>query len=103
MKAAVVERADCLVVKDIPQPVPGDYDALCELLYGSICTGTDQHIIADKFIWKIKYPLILGHESIGRVVAIGRRVRHLKVGDLVTRVGAPPLPGGDLDALWGGF
>src|SRR5438067_11556857 len=73
------------------------------MLYGSVCTGTDQHIIADRVLWKIKYPTVLGHESIGRVVAVGPRVRHLKVGDLVTRVGTPPSPGGDLDALWGGF
>ena len=103
MKAAIVERPDVLAVRDIPQPQAGDYDALCELLYGATCTGTDQHLIHGRFPWPVHYPTILGHESIGRVVAVGSKVRHLKVGDLVTRVGAPPPPGSGLDVNWGGY
>jgi threonine dehydrogenase-like Zn-dependent dehydrogenase len=36
-------------------------------------------------------------------VEVGRRVRHFKVGDLVTRVGAPAAPGGEYAVYWGGF
>jgi L-iditol 2-dehydrogenase len=101
MKAAVVERPGVLVVRDLPDPVPGDYDALCRLEYGATCTGTDSHVIAGEFPFPIDYPAILGHESVGRVVAVGRKVKNLRVGDLVTRVGAPPAAG--IGICWGGF
>jgi len=38
---------------------------------------------------------------VGRVVKVGAKVRHFKVGDLVTRVGAPG--GNGLNLGWGGF
>lgn len=103
MKAAIVEKPGTLAVREIPAPEPGEYGALCELLYGATCTGTDQHLMAGRFPWPVAYPTILGHESIGRVMATGRRVRHLKRGDLVTRVGAPESPREGLGSNWGGF
>ena len=101
MKAAVIEKPGVLVVRDVPVPPVGEYDALCELLYGATCSGTDQHLIAGRFPWPVRCPTVLGHESIGRVVEVGERVRNLKVGDLVTRVGT--LPVGELSVNWGGF
>ena len=101
MKAAIIERPGVLTVKEIPMPEVGEYDALCELLYGATCTGTDQHLIAGRFPWPVHYPTILGHESVGRVVEVGAKVRHFKVGDLITRVGAPPV--GEYSVNWGGF
>jgi L-iditol 2-dehydrogenase len=103
MKAAIVEQPGVLVVRDIPAPQVGDYDALCEMLYGATCTGTDQHLIAGRFPWPVRYPTILGHESIGRGREVGKRVRNFKPGDLLTRVGTPaPLDSG-LDVIWGGY
>lgn len=103
MKAAIVEQPGVLVVRDIPMPEMGEYDALCELLYGATCTGTDQHLIHGRFPWPVHYPTILGHESIGRVVAAGSKVRNYRVGDLVTRVGTPAPPDSGLDVNWGGY
>ncbi len=103
MKAALVESPGVLAVRDIPAPTPGPYDALCELLYGATCTGTDQHILYGRFFLPVRYPTVLGHESIGRVVEVGAKVRHLRTGDLVTRVGTPPSPTGEYRAHWGGF
>lgn len=102
MRAAIVEQPGALTVGDIPQPVPGDYQVLCRMLYGATCTGTDQHVIYGRLPWSITYPTVLGHESIGQVVELGPKVRHLKVGDMLTRVGAP-APGNGLSATWGGF
>lgn len=102
MKAAIVESPGRLVVRDLPEPVPGPYEVLTEQLFGSICAATDRHLIAGELpIPGISYPLILGHESIGRVVETGPGVRHLKPGDLVTRTGAPALEG--CQPFWGGF
>jgi len=101
MKAAIVETPDQLVVRDVPRPAPGEYDALCQLLYGATCSGTDWHIIRGRFPFPVQYPTVLGHESIGRVVEVGPKVRNLEAGDLVTRVGTPPV--GQINVNWGGF
>jgi threonine dehydrogenase-like Zn-dependent dehydrogenase len=103
MKAAIVESPGRLVVRQIPEPTGGEYDALCELLFGATCTGTDQHIIDNCLPWEISYPTVLGHESIGRVVKVGSKVRHFRVGDVVTRVGTPPPNDGSATVTWGGF
>jgi L-iditol 2-dehydrogenase len=102
MLAAIVEAPGRLVVRDLPLPVPGPYDVLTEQLFGSICAATDRHLIAGELpIPGIAYPLILGHESIGRVIEAGSKVRNLRPGDLVTRTGAPALDG--CQPFWGGF
>ncbi len=103
MKAAIVEQYGSITIRDLPEPTVGDYTALCELLYGATCTGTDTHLIEGHapFCNWVKLPFILGHESVGRVVKLGRKVRHYKLGDLVTRVGAPAEHG--LNVGWGGF
>ncbi|MCE9590229.1 MAG: alcohol dehydrogenase catalytic domain-containing protein [Planctomycetes bacterium] len=102
MKAAIVLEPGKLTVRDVAEPQIGDYDALCELLYGATCSGTDTHLIKGHFPWPIKYPTVLGHESVGRVVKVGPKVRHFKIGDLVTRVGTTP-PDSSLNVTWGGF
>jgi 2-desacetyl-2-hydroxyethyl bacteriochlorophyllide A dehydrogenase len=102
MKAAIVEAPGKLVIRDLSDPTPGPYEALTEQLFGSICAATDRHLIAGELpIPGISYPLILGHESIGRVVEVGAKVQNLKPGDLVTRTGAPALDG--CQPFWGGF
>ncbi|HUX00200.1 MAG: zinc-binding dehydrogenase [Phycisphaerae bacterium] len=103
MKAAVIEKFGSIVVRQVPEPVPGDYDALCELLYGVTCTGTDTHIIDGVFPWTQPLPTVLGHESVGRVVAVGRKVRNYRPGDLVTRVGTTASADGKISVTWGGF
>lgn len=103
MKAAIVEAPGKLVVRDIPEPEYGPYEARCELLFGAVCGGTDTHLANGHapFCNWVKTPFILGHESIGRVVAVGSRVRNLKTGDTITRVGCPAV--GDVTPGWGGF
>jgi L-iditol 2-dehydrogenase len=101
MKAAVVHGPGQLRVEDMPEPHAGEYDALCELLFGATCTGTDSHIIDGSFPWTSPLPTVLGHESVGRVLSVGAKVRHYRPGDLVTRVGTPPA--GGVSVTWGGF
>lgn len=103
MKAAIIEKHGNLVVKDIAEPTMGDYEARCELLYGATCTGTDSHIIDGCFPWISPLPTVLGHESVGRVVALGKKVRNFRIGDLVTRVGTTGTPDGKISVTWGGF
>jgi L-iditol 2-dehydrogenase len=104
MKAAIIERPGELVVREVHDPGIGDYEALCEVLCGATCTGTDGHLIHGRFPWgPIHYPTVLGHESVGRVIACGSKVRNYQMGDLVTRVGAPASPQGEYASNWGGF
>ncbi len=103
MQAALVAAPGELAVAELEMPVPGPYDALCELVYGATCTGTDLHIIDGVFPWSNPFPTVPGHESVGYVCDTGSRVRHLCTGDLVTRVGAVPPPGATWSATWGGF
>ena len=103
MKAAIVEKPGVLAVRDIPRPEVGEYDALCDLLYGATCSGTDLHLIEGSFPWPVTYPTVIGHESIGRVVEVGPKVRYLKTGDLITRVGTLASPDGMFSVNWGGF
>jgi len=101
MKAAVIEQPGELVVREVPEPVMGDYDCLCEGLYGATCSGTDLHLLGGHPFFGIKFPTILGHESIGRVLAVGPKVENFKVGDVVTRLCNRALD--TLRVHWGGF
>lgn len=103
MKAAVVNKQGKLEIWDIPMPAVGPYDVLCEMCYGATCAGTDIHLMDGLHPNPVYFPTILGHESVGRVVEVGAKVRNFRVGDLVSRVGAPAglLP--ELNANWGGF
>ena len=73
MKAVVLERPGVLSIQDFPVPRPGEYQVLCELLYGATCSGTDLHLIDNTFPWPVQYPGILGHESIGAWLRSGPR------------------------------
>lgn len=102
MKAAVVVAPGRLEIQDLPAPEPGDYQVLCEHLFGAVCAGTDRHLISGELpLPGIEYPFVLGHETIGRVIAVGPKVRQFALGDLVTRTGYPASDG--LMAFWGGF
>ena len=101
MKAAIIEKPNILAVRDIPVPPIGEYDALCEMLYGATCVGTDWSLISGRL--PVKYPAVLGHESIGRVVEIGNRVKNFKINDVITRVGTPASLDGKFGVCWGGF
>jgi threonine dehydrogenase-like Zn-dependent dehydrogenase len=103
MKAAVVESVGKLVVRDLPEPVMGEYQAKCKMLYGAVCAGTDTHLLNGHppFCYWVKMPFILGHESVGRVTAVGTKVRNLKTGDVITRIGCPDV--GGVSIGWGGF
>lgn len=102
MKALVVEKPGTLSVRDVAEPPMGEYEARCEMLYGATCTATDLAVIDGRVGWeKLEYPLILGHESVGRVVEVGSKVRNYRVGDLVARVYTRETDG--LKLAWGGM
>jgi len=101
VKAAVIEKPGVLKIHDLPAPRPGEYEVLCEMLYGATCSGTDLHLLNAHPLFGVEYPTILGHESIGRVIACGPKVRYFRVGDLVTRLTNRATP--DLRVHWGAY
>ena len=59
---------------------PGPHDVLIEILYCGIC-HSDIHQARDEWGGSI-FPMVPGHEIIGRVMRVGSQVRRFKVGEL---------------------
>ena len=105
MKVAITDGKGKLWLEDVDTPEPSPYQCLCKIEACATCTGTAQKHIQGKLPFPNDYPGILGHESVGRVVELGSKVRNYKKGDLVLRPCAV-YPGeklGELYSVWGGF
>ncbi|WP_189053217.1 L-threonine 3-dehydrogenase [Longimycelium tulufanense] len=89
MKALVKTAAGPgLELTEVPAPRPGDRDVLIKVLRTGIC-GTDLHIASwdDWAAGTVRPPLVLGHEFVGEVVAVGPAVTRAEPGDLVSGEG----------------
>ncbi len=106
MRALIVRERGVLELRDdVPEPQPGPYQALAKILACSICSSTDVKIIDGTMPYVMDYPCVLGHESVGEIVQVGEKVRHLRPGDRVLRPTAV-YPGeklGEFYSGWGGF
>lgn len=89
MKALVKKyRKPGLWLDEVPVPEIGINDVLIKIIKTSIC-GTDVHIY-DWNEWAqktIPTPMVIGHEFVGTVAAIGSNVADVKIGDLVSGEG----------------
>ncbi|TPX18498.1 uncharacterized protein E0L32_011611 [Thyridium curvatum] len=80
-KAAVLEKTGGkLVLKDVPLKNPGPGEVLVKVLASGVC-GTDAGVQQGHF--GDIFPLVLGHEYVGDVVAVGEGVTKVKVNDRV--------------------
>lgn len=72
-----------IVDRDIP--VPADDEALIRIRAVGLC-GSDAHYYEHGKIgpYVVEKPIILGHEASGDIVALGKKVNHLKVGQRVS-------------------
>ena len=104
MKGIFVTAKDETDILELPEPEIGPYEALVEVLACGICNSTDWKIIEGEFV-SGTFPVLLGHESVGRVIRVGSEVRSFRVGDQVLRSRLEdahvPYPGGR--SCWGGF
>lgn len=83
MKAAVVrEFGKPLVIEERPVPAPGPGELLVEVVACGVC-HTDLHAADGDWPVKPAPPFIPGHETAGRVAAIGSGVDDFKIGDPV--------------------
>jgi threonine dehydrogenase-like Zn-dependent dehydrogenase len=104
MKGVFVTAVNETAILDLPEPEIGPYEALVEVEACGICNSTDRKIIEGEFV-SGTFPVLLGHESVGRVIRVGEQVRSFQVGDRVLRSTLRdehvPYPGGR--SCWGGF
>jgi len=88
MKAMVLNRVCSLVenkspleMADLPDPVPGDREVLVKVLTCGVC-----HTELDEIEGRTpppRFPVVLGHEVVGRVEDRGKEVRVFEIGDRV--------------------
>ena len=94
MKAITVEpkKPGTARLEDVPEPESLDGSVLVEAIAVGVC-GTDVEIVEGKYGWapRGKTRLVLGHESLGRVVDPGP-TGGLKNGDLVVGIVRRPDP-----------
>lgn len=89
MKALVKKHAEPgLWLEEVPVPEPGINDVLIRVDRTSIC-GTDMHIYHwDAWAQRtIPVPMVVGHEFVGLVEAVGSNVRDFRPGDVVSGEG----------------
>src|SRR5579875_1158216 len=92
MRALVkAARQPGFVLREVPVPQLGPTDVLIRVEKAGVC-GTDAHI----YHWdawaqaRIHPPLVVGHEFMGRVAAVGTAVRSVAVGQRVSAEGHVP-------------
>jgi threonine dehydrogenase-like Zn-dependent dehydrogenase len=94
-RAAVMKQPGAIAVEEFPLSEPGPGAVILEMSMSGIC-GTDKHTFRGETLQyagtpherQIEYPLICGHENVGRVAATGGEVldsegRALRPGDRV--------------------
>jgi threonine 3-dehydrogenase len=89
MKALVKRHSKPgLWMEEVPVPTPGVNEVLIAVEKTAIC-GTDLHIYKwdDWSQRTIKPPLVIGHEFVGNIAALGPGVEGYKVGDRVSAEG----------------
>ena len=80
MKAAVITAPGKIAIENVEDPTPGVNEVVVEVAAVGIC-GTDLHIFEGEFAPKL--PIVPGHEMSGTIVAVGRDVLDIKIGDKV--------------------
>ncbi len=92
-RAAVMYGTHDVRLEDVPVPEPGSREVLVEIRAVGVC-GSDVHYYEQGRIgsFVVREPLILGHESMGTVVAIGEDATKHETGERVTL--EPGVPDG---------
>src|SRR4051795_10487731 len=82
--ADLEDNPDPLEMADLPVPIPGEGEVRTRVAVCGVC-----HTELDEIEGRTpppRLPVVLGHQAVGRVDAVGSRVRELREGD---RVGVP--------------
>ncbi len=102
MLAVAVRQPNTVEVVDISEPTPGPYEARIKTEVACLCNMTDRKLIEGHFPGVENYPLLLGHETVGIVDAVGDKVKSFKIGDRVVGGLLLTTPK-EYGSGWGGF
>ena len=93
-QAAVMYGVHDIRLEEVPVPIPGPKEVLVEVRSVGVC-GSDMHYYEHGRIGQfvVREPLILGHESMGVIAALGSEVTKTEVGQRVTI--EPGIPCGE--------
>lgn len=80
MIAAVLRGPRAVVLASVPSPTPGPADVVVRVTAAGLC-GTDYRIWTGER--PVRYPLVMGHEFVGTVAAVGAAVTNVSVGQAV--------------------
>jgi L-iditol 2-dehydrogenase len=85
MRASVLVRPGTVEVQDVPVPTLTDKQVLVRISAVGVC-GSDTHFFREGHIGDmvVRDSLILGHESAGRIVAVGADVSPNRIGERVS-------------------
>jgi len=81
MKAAVIVEDRKMIVTDVPVPEPKFGEVRIKVDLAGIC-GSDHSLFHGKY--NVPFPVIGGHEAIGRIEKIGEGITELETGQRVT-------------------
>jgi L-iditol 2-dehydrogenase len=92
-QAAIMYGTHDIRLEEVPVPEPGPREVLVEIEAVGVC-GSDVHYYEEGRIgsFVVREPLILGHESMGTIVALGEGVTKHEVGERVAL--EPGVPDG---------
>lgn len=84
MRAAIYNGQENILLTELETPVPGDNDIVVKNIYASIC-GTDVAVFkhGPGTGHRITVGGEFGHEMVSEVVAVGKNVSHISVGQRV--------------------
>jgi alcohol dehydrogenase len=80
MRAAVFQGRGKIGIREVARPLPAVGEALIRVTLTTIC-GTDVHILKGEY--PVREGLIVGHEPVGVIEALGDGVTGYRVGDRV--------------------
>jgi len=98
MKAGVLQKPQVIELRDFAIPEPGEGEVRIKMEYLGIC-GSDVSIYLGHRV-NTPFPLIIGHEGIGRIEKMGAGVSRFTIGQRV--VIEPNFPCGHCALCWQG-
>jgi len=75
------EKGFAITSEVVPRPACGPSDVVVEMIASGLCRS-DIGVMSNEWGFS-KFPLVAGHEGVGRIVEVGTNVKRRKVGQLV--------------------
>jgi threonine dehydrogenase-like Zn-dependent dehydrogenase len=103
MNAVMGIKQGELGLGEMPVPKLSEFEALVHMDACAICNSTDWKLIQNEFL-PGTFPIVLGHEVVGTIVEIDKKVKNYRIGDRVfrQRLRDEHVPG-EGRSCWGGM